>query len=88
MIFSLLKLAEIQTKLASQLPLLLGTVYALWRYDDFNLLNLLFMFLSLLSFDMATTVTNNYMDYKKDMVMKSTMPWSEIRFLRLLLCYF
>ena len=65
MIFSLLKLAEIQTKLASQLPLLLGTVYALWKYDDFNLLNFLFMFLSLLSFDMATTVTNNYVDYKK-----------------------
>lgn len=65
MIFSLLKLAEIQTKLASQLPLLLGTVYALWRYDDFNLLHFLFMFLSLLTFDMATTVTNNYMDYKK-----------------------
>lgn len=65
MIFSLLKLAEIQTKLASQLPLLLGTVYTLWRYNDFNLLNFVFMFLSLLSFDMATTVTNNYIDYKK-----------------------
>lgn len=65
MIFSLLKLAEIQTKLASQLPLLLGTAYALWRYDEFNLSHFLFMFISLLTFDMATTVTNNYVDYKK-----------------------
>ncbi|MDD2495890.1 MAG: 1,4-dihydroxy-2-naphthoate polyprenyltransferase, partial [Tissierellia bacterium] len=65
MIRSLLKLAEIQTKLASQLPLLLGTLYAIYAFDDFKIHNFIFMFLSLLSFDMATTVTNNYYDFKR-----------------------
>lgn len=65
MIHSLLKLAEIQTKLASQLPLLLGTSYAIYAFDNFKIHNFIFMLLSLLSFDMATTVTNNYYDYKK-----------------------
>ncbi len=59
------KLVEIQTKLASQLPLLLGTGYVLYSYDTFITLNFLFMFLSLLTFDMATTAINNYYDYKK-----------------------
>lgn len=60
-----MKLVEIQTKLASQLPLLLGTSYVLYAYDQFKPLNFLYLFLSLLSFDMATTAINNYFDYKK-----------------------
>lgn len=59
------KLVEIQTKLASQLPFLLGTGYVLYFFDTFKVLNFLFMFLSLLTFDMATTAINNYYDYKK-----------------------
>jgi len=60
-----LKLVEIQTKLASQLPLLLGTGYILYYFDVFKPLNFLFLFISLLTFDMATTAINNYYDYKK-----------------------
>ena len=60
-----LKLVEIQTKLASQLPLLLGTGYVLYAYETFSIRNFVFMFLSLLTFDMATTAINNYMDFKK-----------------------
>ena len=59
------KLVEIQTKLASQLPLLLGTGYVLYFYGAFKPFNFLLMFLSLLGFDMATTAINNYYDYKK-----------------------
>lgn len=62
---SFLKLVEIQTKVASMIPLLLGTVYAQYRFRSFNLKNFIFMFISLLCFDMATTTINNYMDYKK-----------------------
>src|SRR5699024_10300254 len=43
----------------------IGTLYTLYAYDEFNLINFLFMFLSLLSCEMATTVVNNYMDWKK-----------------------
>ncbi|WP_310551056.1 1,4-dihydroxy-2-naphthoate polyprenyltransferase [Paenibacillus glufosinatiresistens] len=60
-----LKYVEIQTKVASMIPLAMGTLYALYRFDSFRLENFLFMLLSLLSFDMATTAINNYYDFKK-----------------------
>lgn len=62
---SFLKLVEIQTKVASIIPLLLGSVYTLYHFQTFNIPNFLLMFLSLLMFDMATTATNNFIDYKK-----------------------
>jgi len=62
---SFLKLVEIQTKVASVLPFLLGTVYVLYRFNTFNTVNFFIMFVSLLSFDMATTAINNYIDFKK-----------------------
>lgn len=60
-----LKLVEIQTKVASVIPFLLGTIYALYRFDNFNLNNFLIMLVSLLAIDMTTTATNNYLDYKR-----------------------
>lgn len=62
---SFLKLAEIQTKVASMIPFLLGSVYGVYRYGRFSGRNFLLMLLSLLAFDMVTTVINNYIDYKK-----------------------
>jgi 1,4-dihydroxy-2-naphthoate polyprenyltransferase len=62
---SFLKLVEIQTKVASVFPFLLGTFYALYRFDNFKIKNFLLMFVSLLCIDMATTAINNYIDYKK-----------------------
>ncbi|WP_242850156.1 1,4-dihydroxy-2-naphthoate polyprenyltransferase [Clostridium polynesiense] len=64
-IISFLKLVEIQTKAASVIPFLLGTLYAVYRFDTFNLKNFMLMLISLLCIDMATTAVNNYMDYKK-----------------------
>lgn len=62
---SFLKLVEIQTKVASIIPFCLGTVYALYGFNSFNFKNFILMIISLLAFDMATTATNNYYDYKK-----------------------
>lgn len=62
---SFLKLVEIQTKAASVTPFALGTLIAIYRFGEFNLMNFLWMFISLLYIDMATTAINNYMDYKK-----------------------
>ena len=59
------KFVEIQTKLASMIPFILGTLYSLYRYKSFNLKNFIIMGISLLAFDMATTAINNYIDYKK-----------------------
>lgn len=64
-ISSFLKLVEIQTKVASMIPFFLGTVYTLYRFDNFNLKNFIIMFISLLSVDMGTTAINNYMDYRR-----------------------
>ncbi len=64
-IISFLKLSEIQTKVASVIPFSLGTVYALYRFNQFNMKNFILMFISLIVFDMTTTIINNYYDYKK-----------------------
>lgn len=59
------ELVEIKTKLASMIPFFLGTFYALYRYKSFSLTNCIVMFISLLTFDMATTAINNYIDHTK-----------------------
>ncbi|CAM4437280.1 1,4-dihydroxy-2-naphthoate polyprenyltransferase [Paenibacillus typhae] len=62
---SFLRFVELPTKVASMLPFLLGTLYALYRFEDFYMLRFILMLVSLLSFDMATTAINNYYDFKK-----------------------
>ncbi|QSF44851.1 prenyltransferase [Paenibacillus tianjinensis] len=62
---SFLGFVELPTKVASVIPFLLGTLYALYRFEDFYVLRSILMFVSLLSFDMATTAINNYYDFKK-----------------------
>ncbi|GAB6169043.1 1,4-dihydroxy-2-naphthoate polyprenyltransferase [Clostridium carnis] len=62
---SFFKLVEIQTKVASVLPFLLGTSYTLYKFDNFNIKNAVIMFLGMICFDMTTTAINNYIDYKK-----------------------
>lgn len=61
---SFLQLVEIRTKAASVLPFLFGTAFAAYRYGSFEPANSALMFLSLLSFDMATTAINNLMDFR------------------------
>lgn len=65
---SFLQFVEIQTKLASIIPFIMGTLFSLYRYESFNSLNFIIMLVSLLTFDMATTAINNYLDYKKSLV--------------------
>ncbi|SDO74019.1 1,4-dihydroxy-2-naphthoate polyprenyltransferase [Clostridium gasigenes] len=62
---SFLKLVEIQTKVASVIPFMIGTSYAIFKFDNFNIKNAFLMFLATIFFDMTTTAINNYMDYKK-----------------------
>lgn len=62
---SFFKLVEIRTKVASMIPFLFGTLYALFRFQQFEGDHFALMLASLLSFDMATTAINNYYDYKK-----------------------
>ncbi|MHA7966412.1 1,4-dihydroxy-2-naphthoate polyprenyltransferase [Paenibacillus sp. CAU 1782] len=64
-ILKFLKLVEIQTKVASMLPFLLGSVYAWFRFQSFDIGLWLLMFASLLLFDMTTTAINNLYDYVK-----------------------
>jgi len=64
-ISSFLKLVEIQTKVASVVPFIIGTLYTIYHYKTFNVVNFLIMLVSLLCIDMATTAINNYQDYRK-----------------------
>lgn len=59
------KLVEIRTKVASVIPFLIGTLYAVYRFERFKPANFIIMFISLIAFDMATTAINNYYDWKK-----------------------
>lgn len=52
--------------MASVTPLLLGTAFALYRYEAFDPVIFILMLLSLLAFDMATTTINNYIDFKHE----------------------
>lgn len=62
---SFLKLVEIQTKVASIIPFLFGSLYVYYRYHVFSVKNAIIMFASMIIFDMTTTMINNYMDYKR-----------------------
>jgi 1,4-dihydroxy-2-naphthoate octaprenyltransferase len=65
---SFLKVVEIQTKIASVTPFLLGIAYTLYTFGQIKALPVLFFFLSMLAFDMFTTALNNYMDWKRAQV--------------------
>ncbi len=60
-----LKLVEIQTKVASMFPFLIGTLMAYHAVGHLNIINLLLMFISLLCIDLTTTGFNHYFDYKR-----------------------
>ena len=64
-IVSFFKLVEIQTKVASIIPYILGTVFVIYKFDNFNVKEGVLFFLSMIIFDMTTTAINNYVDYKK-----------------------
>ena len=64
-ISSFLKLVEIQTSVVSILPYMLGTMFALYKFKNFNLEEGILLFIGMLFFDMTTTAINNYIDYTK-----------------------
>lgn len=64
-IISFLKLVEIQTKVSSVIPYMVGTAFALYKFDNFNMKNAILLFLSMIIFDMTVTAINNYVDYIK-----------------------
>lgn len=59
------ELVEIKTKLASLFPFLLGLLFTADYFQSFNLTNTLLFFISMIIFDMTTTMINNLMDYQK-----------------------
>lgn len=63
-----LKVVEIQTKVASIIPYIIGILFAIYHFRDFNGFNSVLFLVSLLGIDMATTAINNYMDHKKAIV--------------------
>ncbi|MCO7125868.1 1,4-dihydroxy-2-naphthoate polyprenyltransferase [Sporolactobacillus shoreicorticis] len=60
-----LKLVEIQTKLASLFPFIVGCLFVSYRFHVLDPINTTIFFASMLFFDMTATAINNYMDYRK-----------------------
>jgi len=60
-----LRFVEIQTKVASVIPFVIGTLFAVYTGARINIINMAIMLVSLLCIDMATTGLNHYKDYKK-----------------------
>ncbi|MGO1356328.1 1,4-dihydroxy-2-naphthoate polyprenyltransferase [Alkalibacterium gilvum] len=60
-----LKLVEIQTKIASLFPFLLGVLFSAYYFSEFDLSNTILFFVAMILFDMTTTAINNLMDFKK-----------------------
>lgn len=60
-----LKLVEIRTKIASLTPFILGNLFLIYHFQNFNFANFILMFISLIFVDMGTTAVNNYQDYLK-----------------------
>ncbi len=58
---------ELPTKIASIIPFIMGIAYSLYRYNVADIVNLIIMFVSMITFDMATTAINNYCDYKNEL---------------------
>ena len=58
-------LVELRTKIASVIPFVVGLLYSVWTFGNFNGVNMILFFIGMLCFDMATTVMNNLMDYVK-----------------------
>lgn len=62
-----IRYVELPTKIASVTPFMLGVLFTLFRYGKLDITNLIIMFISMISFDMATTAINNYYDYKNEL---------------------
>ena len=60
-----LEFVEIQTKLASLFPFVMGHLFTLYPFGTINALNTILFFIAMVVFDMATTAINNTMDYVK-----------------------
>ena len=58
-------LVELRTKIASVIPFVVGLLYSVWTFGNFNGVNMILFFIGMLCFDMSTTVMNNLMDYVK-----------------------
>lgn len=57
-----IELVELRTKTASILPFLGGTLFAVYQFKTFDLVNGILMLVSLLCIDLATTTLNNLLE--------------------------
>lgn len=60
-----LEFVELRTKIASFFPMMLGFLWTVYAYHEFNWGNALLFFVAATIFDMCVTAINNTMDYHK-----------------------
>ena len=52
----IIELVELRTKIASVIPFVVGLLYSIWTFGNFNAVNMILFFIGMVCFDMATTV--------------------------------
>ena len=52
----MIELVELRTKIASVIPFVVGLLYSIWTFGNFNAVNMMLFFVGMVCFDMATTV--------------------------------
>ncbi|AQP53527.1 1,4-dihydroxy-2-naphthoate polyprenyltransferase [Vagococcus penaei] len=57
------ELVELKAKTASIFPFLLGLLYSWYHYQHVSLINMVLFFISMILFNMAVDIMDNYMDY-------------------------
>ncbi|MFV0558730.1 MAG: 1,4-dihydroxy-2-naphthoate polyprenyltransferase [Enterococcus sp.] len=60
-----LEVVEIKTKIASLFPFVIGVLFTLSYFKEFQALNTFLFFVGMIIFDMTTTAINNFMDFNK-----------------------
>lgn len=60
-----LEVVEIRTKIASVYPFLIGSLFSLSYFHQFQFGYTILFFVAMFLFDMTTTAINNYMDFEK-----------------------
>ncbi len=61
----ILKLMDVKTLVAGVTPVIIGSLYAFYRYDSLNILDLILLLIGIILLQSCANMVNDYYDYKR-----------------------